>query len=199
MICDKCGKSNINSLSECFYCGAKMPPLSSNGGFADILSFNGSSPSAEHKETVKKDDTKSEGISELEMQKLFKKTDSIIKSTHKNTLFGLIAIGLSLLILISSIIIGIVTISSVKGYKEETMTQITETKKELESYKAQIDSVLEAINKDSKEESQNNTAVDDNEEKVPDNSQNETDEDKATPKNNAPHSSDVKTEDNKTN
>ena len=133
MICDKCGKSNISGLSECSYCGAEMPKASACGGFADILSYKSlgeTTPLAIKPDVPKYEyEKKSEGMSDLDMQKLIKKSDSIMKSTKVNSLFGLIAIGLSFLILVSSIIFGIVTISTVKGYKEETMTQLEETKK----------------------------------------------------------------------
>lgn len=151
MICEKCGKSNISNLSECAYCGAEMPKTTDGGGFADILSYSaagGVAPSPVRPEMHKDEKEKSsEGISELEMQKLIKKSDNIMKSTKINSLFGLVAIGLSLLILISSIIFGIVTINTVKGYKEETMTQIEETRKELTEYKSQVDTLLEEKNK----------------------------------------------------
>lgn len=151
MICEKCGKSNISDLSECAYCGAKMPKTSGGGGFADILSYNaagGVAPSPVRPEMRKDENEKtSEGISELDMQKLIKKSDNIMKSTKINSLFGLVAIGLSLLILISSIIFGIVTINTVKGYKEETMTQIDETGKELIEYKTQVDTLIEESKK----------------------------------------------------
>ena len=151
MICEKCGKSNISNLSECAYCGAEMPKTTGGGGFADILSYSaagGVAPSPVRPEMHKDEKEKSsEGISELEMQKLIKKSDNIMKSTKINSLFGLVAIGLSLLILISSIIFGIVTINTVKGYKEETMTQIEETRKELMKYKSQVDTILEEKNK----------------------------------------------------
>lgn len=151
MICEKCGKSNISNLSECAYCGAEMPKTTGGGGFADILSYNaagGVTPSPVRPEMRKDEKEKpSEGISELEMQKLIKKSDNIMKSTKINSLFGLVAIGLSFLILISSIIFGIVTINTVKGYKEETMSQIEETRKELMEYKSQVDTILEEKNK----------------------------------------------------
>lgn len=147
MICEKCGKSNISNLSECAYCGAEMPKTSGGGGFADILSYNTAgvaTPPPVKSETRKDEKEKpSEGISDLDMQKLMKKSDNIMKSTKINSLFGLVAIGLGLLILISSIIFGIVTINTIKGYKEETMTQIEETRKELTGYKSQVDTLIE--------------------------------------------------------
>lgn len=159
MICDKCGKSNISGLSECSYCGAEMPRTSACGGFADILSYKSldeTTPPTIKPDVLKyENEKKSEGISDLDMQKLIKKSDSIMKSTKVNSLFGLIAIGLSFLILISSIIFGIVTISTVKGYKEETMTQLEATKKELTDYKTQLDTLLEKI-EDNKTDDTNN-------------------------------------------
>ncbi len=163
MICEKCGKSNISNLSECAYCGAEMPKTSGGGGFADILSYNaagGVTPSPVRKEIRKEEKEKpSEGISELEMQKLMKKSDNIMKSTKINSLFGLVAIGLSFLILISSIIFGIVTINTVKGYKEETMTQIEETRKELTEYKTQVDTLIEESKKKDDDTDDNDVAT----------------------------------------
>lgn len=151
MICEKCGKSNISNLSECAYCGAEMPKTSGCGGFSDILSYNaagGVTPSPVKPEMHKDEKEKpSEGIGELEMQKLIKKSDNIMKSTKINSLFGLVAIGLSFLILITSVIFGIVTINTLKGYKKETMTQIEEIRKELMEYKYQADTILEGKNK----------------------------------------------------
>lgn len=165
MICDKCGKSNISGLSECFYCGAEMPKTSACGGFGDILSYKSIGETAPS--TIKPDVPKyekeknSEGISDLDMHKLIKKSDSIMKSTKVNSLFGLIAIGLSFLILVSSIVFGLVTINKVKGYKEETMTQLEETKKELTDYKTQLDALLGKI-EDDKTDNMNNVENKDN-------------------------------------
>lgn len=150
MICEKCGKSNISNLSECAYCGAEMPKTTGGGGFADILSYNsagGATPPIRRGIHKNEQEKPVEGISELEMQRLIKKYDNIMKSTKVNSIFGLVAIGLSFLILISSIIFGIVTINTVKGYKEETLTQIEETRKGLMEYKFQVDTILEENNK----------------------------------------------------
>lgn len=151
MICDKCGKSNIRDISQCAYCGADMPKISGGGGFVDILTYKGAggtTPSIRKPETsIYGEEKQAEGISEADMQKLIKKSDNIMKSTRVNSLFGLVAIGLSILILISSIIFGIITINTVKSYKEETMTQIEATKKELNEYKEGIDKVLTEITK----------------------------------------------------
>lgn len=151
MICDKCGKSNSHDISQCAYCGADMPKTSGGGGFVDILTYKGTggaTPSANKAETpVCREEKQTEGISEIDMQKLIKKSDNIMKSTKVNSLFGLVAIGLSILILVSSIIFGIITINTVKSYKEATMTQIEETKKELNEYKEDIDKVLAEITK----------------------------------------------------
>lgn len=167
MICDKCGKSNIRDIFQCAYCGAEMPKTTGGGGFADILSYStegGATPSPVRLEKRKDEKEKpSEGISELEMQKLIKKSDNIMKSTKINSLFGLVTIGLSFLILISSIIFGIVTINIVKGYKDETMTQIEETRKELTEYKTQIDTLIEeGKKKDDDIDDSDVTTIDDN-------------------------------------
>ena len=185
MICDKCGKSNISGLSECSYCGAEMPKTSACGGFADILSYKSlgeTTPPAIKPDVPKyENEKKSEGISDLDMQKLIKKSDSIMKSTKVNSLFGLIAIGLSFLILVSSIIFGIVTISTVKGYKEETitqleetMTQLEETKKELTDYKTQLDTLLEKIEDDKTDSTNNVENKDDNKDEEKDELNQET-------------------------
>jgi len=178
VICDKCGKSNISGLSECSYCGAEMPKTSACGGFADILSYKSSGETTPP--TITPDvpryekEKKSEGISDLDMQKLIKKSDSIMKSTKVNSLFGLIAIGLSFLILVSSIIFGIVTISTVKGYKEETMTQLEETKKELTDYKTQLDTLFEKIEDDKTDNTNNIENKDDNKNEEKDEPEQET-------------------------
>lgn len=151
MICDKCGKSNIQGTTECSYCGAEIPRTSGGGGFADILSYNaiGGIPRSPVKKDIKKyeNEKQLEGISEAEMQKLIKKSDGIMKSTKINSLFGLVAIGLCILILISSSIFGILTINTIKAYKEETKTQMEETRKELMEYKSQVDEILGKNNK----------------------------------------------------
>ena len=182
MICEKCGKSNISNLSECVYCGAEMPKTSGGGGFADILSYNaagGVIPSPVKPEMHKDEKEKpSEGISELNMQKLMKKSDNIMKSTKINSLFGLVAIGLGLLILISSIIFGFVTISTVKGFKEETMTQIEETRKELTEYKTQVDTLIEeSKKKDDGTDDSDVTTTDDNKDNSKQENTNNTDKD----------------------
>ena len=151
MICEVCGKSNINGLTECRYCGAKMPALSGANGFADILSINPSqndsgniTGSAVNMMAEKK---RTEGISDADMQRLIKKSDNIIRNTKANSVVGVIAVILSVIIFVSSVVTCMITISAVNGYKDETMKQLAETKKELEKYKAEID---EYINQDEK-------------------------------------------------
>ena len=58
---------------------------------------------------------------------------------------GVIAVILSVIIFVSSVVTCMITISAVNSYKDETMKQLTETKKELKKYKAEID---EYINQD---------------------------------------------------
>ena len=159
-----------------------MPKTTGGGGFADILSYNaagGVTPSPVRPEMHKDEkEKKSEGISELEMQKLIKKSDNIMKSTKINSLFGLVAIGLSFLILISSIIFGIITINTVKSYKEETMTQIEETRKELTEYKTQIDTLIEESKKiDDGTDDSDVTTTDDNKDNSKQENTNNTDKD----------------------
>lgn len=196
MICEKCGKSNISNLSECAYCGAEMPKTTGGGGFADILSYNaadGVVPSPVRPEMHKDEKEKSsEGISELEMQKLMKKSDNIMKSTKINSLFGLVAIGLSLLILISSIIFGIVTINTVKGYKEETMKQIEEINTSMDKRITQIEEIISEIeNKNDTED--NNTSGTNNEDtankNAPENQDNEDNGNRNTGNNDVPNPS----------
>ncbi len=145
MICDNCGKSNISGLSKCSYCGAEMPKASACGGFADILSYKPPTEKPYDMPNRVVNEKEAERISDSDMQKLINKSDSIIKSTKVNSLFGLIAIGLSALILTSSIVCGIVTVRTVKAYKEETLTQLEETNKELTEHKAQLAVLLEKI------------------------------------------------------
>lgn len=165
MLCDKCGKSNIHGTAECSYCGDEIPQTSGGGGFADILSYNaiGGIPRSSVKKDMKKyeNEKQSEGISKAEMQKLIKKSDGIMKSTKINSLFGLIAVGLCILILISSSIFGVLTIYTIKGYKEETTAQMEETRKELIEYKSQVNAMIEDKNS-VKESSSSETAAEDN-------------------------------------
>lgn len=187
MICDKCGKSNIMGLAECSYCGADMPPTTGCVGFADILSFgvfdeNTPSNSSGY---INKENFELKGMRDLDMQKLLKKSDNIMKSTQKNSLFGLIAIGLSFLILISSIVFGIRTMNTVKRYKEETIGQIDETKKELNEYKTLLDSILAEIEKANKEDEKA-------ENKGGENTKNTTDEYKEKDNNETSESNDKK-------
>ncbi len=173
MICDKCGKSNIMGLAECSYCGADMPPATCCSGFADILSFGvfGENTPPNSSGYINKENFELKGMRDSDMQKLLKKSDNIMKTTQKNSLFGLIAIGLSFLILISSIVFGIRTVNTVNSYKEETIGQIDETKKELNEYKALLDSILAEIEKDNKEDEKADN-------KGGKNTKNTTDEDK---------------------
>ena len=118
MICEKCGKSNIRGLAVCKYCGTDMPEINHCSGFSDILTFeNTEAPSSP---VTGFELNKSEGISERDMQKLIKKSDKIIKSTRTGAMFGLIAIGLSIVILICSVVIGMSTLNAVNKYREET-------------------------------------------------------------------------------
>jgi len=144
MICEKCGKSNIDELSQCAYCGAEMPLKTGGGGFADILSYNsgGATPPRPIKTESSQHEILGERIREEDMQKLLKKSDNIIKSTKVNSLFGLVAIALSILILISSIVFGIITINIVKGYKEETVKQIEEITTSVDGRMTKIEEII---------------------------------------------------------
>jgi len=196
VICEKCGKSNISDLSECAYCGAKMPKTSGGGGFADILSYNaagGVAPTPVRPEMHKDENEKtSEGISELDMQKLIKKSDNIMKSTKINSLFGLVAIGLSLLILISSIIFGIVTINTVKGYKEETMKQIEEMNTSVDKRITQMEEIISQIESKRETEDNDNSGTnndDTSNENAPENQANEDNRNRNTGNKDVPNPS----------
>ena len=196
MICEKCGKSNISDLSECAYCGAKMPKTSGGGGFADILRYNaagGVAPTPVRPEMHKDENEKtSEGISELDMQKLIKKSDNIMKSTKINSLFGLVAIGLSLLILISSIIFGIVTINTVKGYKEETMKQIEEMNTSVDKRITQMEEIISQIESKRETEDNDNSGTnndDTSNENAPENQANEDNRNRNTGNKDVPNPS----------
>lgn len=121
MICDKCGKQTDGIKGVCSSCGVPLPPKSGGGGFADILSvdYTAVEVQAETTSAMSGSELKTEGISDYDMQKLIKKSDKIIQTTQKNTLFGLIAIGLSALIFISSIIIAVVAVNKVKEVDEQ--------------------------------------------------------------------------------
>lgn len=196
MICEKCGKSNTSNLSECAYCGAEMPKTTGGGGFADILSYSaagGVAPSLVRPEMHKDEKEKSsEGISELEMQKLIKKSDNIMKSTKINSLFGLVAIGLSLLILISSIIFGIVTINAVKCYKEETMKQIEEMNTSVDKRITQMEEIISQIESKSETEDNDNSGTnndDTSNENAPENQANEDNRNRNTGNKDVPNPS----------
>lgn len=133
MICEKCGQSNIQGLSKCAYCKADMPAASGGGGFADILSYT-APESAVSDTPYYERERKTEGISDADMQKLIKKSDNIMRTTQKNTFFGLIAIVLSLVILLSSVIIGVKTIGAVNDCKED-----------IAAYKAQVEQMNKKI------------------------------------------------------
>ncbi len=161
MICDKCGKNNPTGAQKCSSCGEDMPTTASCGGFYDILNFS-DLPNEGLKEKASQENG-AEGIDQQNMQKLLKKSDSIIKNTQKNTVFGLVAIGLSLVILISSVVIGVITVNSVKNYEKETtkkindsITRIEEATKELKNTQSKIveesEKVSEEKNKGLKEE-----------------------------------------------
>lgn len=133
MICDKCGKNNIQSLGKCSYCGAEMPKTSGGGGFADILSYNmGECVSSQVKTGEDEMGKRLKEINEEEIQKLIKMTDSLIKSTKRKSLLGSVAVVLSGLVLVSSTVLGVVTVNKVKEYE-----------KELAEYKTQLDALIE--------------------------------------------------------
>ena len=153
MFCDHCGRNNDSGLKKCTYCGAEMPLISAGGGFADILRYNnsyeGTNTSHAPTETQRHaDKNKSDAAFDLTVQKLIKKSDGILKITQRNFMLGLIGIAISFFIVISSIIACIITISNIKSQKNEIMTQMTETKKELKEYKNQIDILISKAEKD---------------------------------------------------
>ena len=152
MICNYCGKSNENGFRQCAYCGAEMPSMSACGGFADILKFNSNEKAnvshAPAETQVFNDKNKAEASLNLTMQKIINKSDSIIKSTKRNSVLGIIAIGISILIVVVSIITCIITTNTIKDQKIELMTQVTETKKEFEEYKNKIDIYVSEIRRD---------------------------------------------------
>ena len=140
MICDKCGKSNIQGVHECIYCGARMPKLSGGGGFADILSYEHCTTTYDSKSDFVFDkENLSEDVRKSDVQTLIKKFDAILKITRRNLLFCMFAIVLGFIILLSSIVFGTVTVDSLKKYKKETITQLEQTSKKLSEYKTQLD------------------------------------------------------------
>jgi cell division protein FtsL len=113
MICDKCGNNNKPKSSRCAFCGAEMPSTTGSNGFADIFSFKPAEPvMTEAPVGYSKSDSEAERMRELDMKNLLRKSDKIIDSTRKNTLFSLISVALCVIILITSIVISCVGIGS---------------------------------------------------------------------------------------
>ncbi len=126
MICEQCGKSNIDGVLRCTYCGAGMPSTTACGGFADILTFQDTQATTSLSSPLG-ENAKTEGMYDADMQKLLKKSDNIIKTTKKNASLSMVAIMLSILIFISSLMFGFATLSAMKGYQKE----LDELKQEL--------------------------------------------------------------------
>lgn len=118
MICDNCGKNNPNGAINCSYCGVALPPTTATTGFADILTLNVHAAPA-NQTASPEDSIISEGMYDADMQKLLKKSDRIYKSTQQNTKFGMIAIALSLVIFLSSLLFGILTLNKVNAQMDE--------------------------------------------------------------------------------
>ena len=96
-----------------------MPKPSGGGGFADILSYKPTETDLSSRPGVIVREIKSEGISEADMQKLIKKSDKIIKSTNKNSVFGLVAVALCGVILLFAIVGGMAMFSMLNQTKAE--------------------------------------------------------------------------------
>lgn len=138
-----------------------MPKLSGGGGFADILSYEHCTTTYDSKsDSVFDKENLSEDVRKSDVQTLIKKFDDILKITRRNLLFCLIAIVLSFIILLSSIIFGTITVGSLKKYKKETITQLDQTNKKLSEYKTQLD----VKSKNSDENEKNSSLSDINEE-----------------------------------
>lgn len=129
MFCNKCGKNNNDGLSKCAHCGAPMSSTVKFSGFADILSFE-------------KTNTVNDNVSNLaerndeDMQKLIKKTDNIMNVGRKNALFNLITIGVCVVTLLVSVVLGLNSKASVNDYAEDTGKRL----EQIEDKIAKIDS-----------------------------------------------------------
>ncbi len=118
MICDNCGKNNAHGAVKCHYCGTELPKATVNNGFADILSIQIPSDNS-NRSTSTDQPIISEGMYDADMQKLLKKSDRIDKTTQQNSKLGLIAVAMSLVIFISSLTFGIITIHKVNSQMKE--------------------------------------------------------------------------------
>lgn len=101
MLCEKCGKNNSESSNICSYCGSEMPTTEMCKGFADILTYSApetTNISAGYTPTHTINSL--EGISEADMKKIIKKTDSIISFSQKNLIVSLISVVLTAIIII---------------------------------------------------------------------------------------------------
>ena len=165
MICEKCGKSNIAEVKQCIYCKADMPETSGGGGFADILSFSLSGDVT----PLPKKTTTQESVENLNEEKILQKIESLQSSNNMNILLSLIAVGLSILLFISSIVFGVITISKINKLtkvNDNVTTEITmqykKTDTETKNEKAQKNNDKLNKEKDIKDNGKNTT---DNEKK----------------------------------
>ncbi|MBE7012416.1 MAG: hypothetical protein E7415_07060 [Ruminococcaceae bacterium] len=170
MICDKCGKNNKLIGSKCTHCGAEMPKLSGNNGFADIFSYKPPVPVYSESQKISGGglDSEAERMRALDMQKLINRSDKIINSTNKNTLFCIISVGLCVIILISSLII-----TSITNKRLDALTEkLNSVEQSEQSTKAELKTVLKELKKinassktkDDEKDSDEGEPTDDNEE-----------------------------------
>lgn len=140
MICYKCGKNNPATSKKCSSCKAIMPEVTKCNGFADILSFKN-----ENVQSNNIINNKNHNIAEVrdeDMKKLINQSYNIARRTKTNSLLELIAIGMCILIFISSVITGVVIIKNIRSFESDILTQLEETKNELSEYKIQLDELL---------------------------------------------------------
>ncbi|MBR5518188.1 MAG: hypothetical protein IKV86_04085 [Clostridia bacterium] len=90
MICEKCGSNNAKNSSVCAKCGAKMPATEICGGFADILTYNGSVSQSSN----------NNGVDEKVIRNLERKVNAAVQANRKLTVISLISLIISVVVLV---------------------------------------------------------------------------------------------------
>lgn len=106
MLCEKCGNNNPESNNRCSYCGSQMPVTEMCKGFADILTYSPPEQTVFPGGYTPPYTTNiSEGISEEDMKKIIRKTDSIISFSRKNLVVSLISLMLAIVIIVCTCLV----------------------------------------------------------------------------------------------